>query len=349
MQQLGQEASKYITRNADKIREDIIQCQLKVQPDLMERYRDLGYEYFRRDIIYHLKFLSSALTYLSKGLFGSYIEWVKGLLVDLNVPMEDIVVNFQCFRRVFESKAPGPLRDVLVEFMDSGLSLLDVDAIEIPSFIEGDFPLSELATQYLDSLLHGNSQSANQLIQDAVKKGTDIRDIYLQVLENVQLEIGRLWHANQLTVAQEHYCTDLTRRIMDSLHSYIKPSKRLDRTLIASCVKGELHELGIRMVSDFFELSGWNTFFTGANTPTPDLIQAIKQQNADLLAISVTIPWYIIEAEKLITEIRNTKEIKDIRIIVGGRAFKLDPQLWKRIGADGFAPDAKSALEIAEG
>ncbi len=91
----------------------------------------------------------------------------------------------------------------------------------------------------------------------------------------------------------------------------------------------------------FLELSGWNPFFTGANTLIPDIIQAIKQQNADLLALSVAIPWCVIKAEKLITEIRNTKEIKDIKIIVGGHVFKLDPQLWKRISADDFSPDAQ--------
>jgi methanogenic corrinoid protein MtbC1 len=278
----------------------------------------VGYDCYRRDIKYHLRFLSNTLTYLSKGLFVSYIEWVKGLLIGFKIPIEDITVNFQCFKRVFESKAPGSLRTVLVEFMDAGLSQLDAKAIEIPLFIGDDFPLSELATQYLDSLLRGDSQGANQLIQGAVEKSTEIRDIYLQVLKNVQLEVDRLWHANQLTIAQEHYCTDLTRRVMDSLHPYIQSSKSVNRTLIASCVTGELHEIGIHIVSDFFKLSGWKIYFTGANTPSPDIIHAIRQQNTDLLALSVTIPWYVIEAEKLITEIRNTKEVKDVKIIVGG-------------------------------
>ena len=181
-----------------------------------------------------------------------------------------------------------------------------------------------------------------------MQKGTDIRDIYLQVLENVQLEIGRLWQANQLTVAQEHYITNLTRRIMDSLHPFIQPSEQLNRTLVAACVPGELHELGIRMVSDFFELNGWKTYLTGANTPISDILKTVKDQKADLLAISVTIPWYVVEAEKLIAEIRKAKPVKEIKIIVGGRAFKLDPKLWKRIGADGFAPDAQAAIEIAD-
>ena len=347
MQQLGKEASDYLSRNADQLTDDIIRCQTKAQPDLQERYGEKGFAYYRRDIKYHLEFLGNALNFMSKGLFGSYVEWVRGFLIGLKVPLEDIIINFQCFKRVFESKAPVPIRKILTAFLDAGLLLLDEDAPEMESYLSGDFPLSDLANDYMTSLNCRDSETAKKIIQNAVEEGVDIRDIYLQVLENVQLEIGRLWHANQLTVAQEHYITNWTRRIMDSLQQYIQPSTPLDRSLIACCVAGELHEVGIRMVSDFFELSGWKTYFTGANTPTSDIIHTIKQQKADLLAISVTIPLNIVEVDLLINKIRADHEINDIKIIVGGQAFKLDPQLWKRVQADGYAPDARSALDLA--
>lgn len=347
LEQLGHEASEYLARNIDQLTHDIIRCQAKVQPDIQARYGSQGFDYYQRDIKFHLKFLRSALTYLSKGLFGSYIEWVKGLLIGLNIPVEDIAINFQCFKQVFEAKAPSPVREILLEFMNAGLTLLDTDAVEIPSYLRDEFPLSELATQYLEALLLGKSTKARQLIHDAIKSGVDVRDIYLQVLENVQLEVGRLWHSNQLTVAQEHYITNLTRQIMNSLQSYIRPSERVNRTIVASCVAGELHDLGIRMVSDFFELSGWDVYLTGADTPLHAIIETIREQHADLLAISVTIPWHVIEAEKLITKIRKDPLFKDMKIIVGGRVFSLDPWLWKRVRADGYAPDARSAIELA--
>jgi methanogenic corrinoid protein MtbC1 len=335
-------------RNADQLTEDIIQCQAKGQPDIRERYGTQGYDDYKRDIKYHLKFLSNALKYVSKGLFGSYIEWVKRLLMGLNISEEDIVTIFQCLKRVFESKAPGSVREILVDFMDAGLDLLDTDVSDIPSFLVDEFPLSDLANQYLELLLQSKPEEARQLIHDAVNRGVDVRDIYLQVLENVQLEVGRLWYANQLTVAQEHYITNLTQRVMNSLHSFIQPSERVNRTVVASCVPGELHDLGIRMVSDFFVLNGWKVYLTGANTPIPAIIKTIKDQKADLLAISITIPWHVIEAEKLIDEIRKDPQLKDIKIIVGGRVFSIDSQLWKRVGADGYAPNAQTAVETAK-
>jgi len=136
---------------------------------------------------------------------------------------------------------------------------------------------------------------------------------------------------------------------MSQLYPYVQKSGQSERTLVAACVTGELHDLGIRMVSDFFELSGWKTYFVGANTPTPSILQAVASQDADLLALSATIPWHLVEVENVITEVRKTKNIKDVKIIVGGRAFTPDPELWKKIGADGYAPDAKSVMEVAKG
>jgi methanogenic corrinoid protein MtbC1 len=348
MYRLGKEASDYIIDNIEKLTEAVIRCHEKVQPDLQKRYGESGYSYYCRDIKHHFKFLSSALTYLSKGLFNSYIEWVKGLMVDLNVPLEDVVINFQCFKKIFENQTPANIRNILIDFMEAGLNQIGEDVSEIPSFIDKKLPLSDLASKYLELLLQGDQKTAKQLILDAVRNGTDVRDIYLQVLEKVQLEIGRLWQTNQLTVAQEHYCTKVTELVMSQLSPYVEKSIKTDQTLVATCVAGELHDIGIRMVSDFFELSGWKTYLIGANTPTPSILQTLKKQEPDLLAISVTIPLYVSEAEKVIQGVKTKNATKDVKIIVGGRAFMLDKDLWKKIGADGFASDARSAVKLAK-
>jgi methanogenic corrinoid protein MtbC1 len=344
---LGKEASDYLTKNLDSLADAVIKCQAKVQPDLQERYGESGYYFYMRDIKFHFKFLGSALIYLSKGLFGSYVEWVNGLLTDLKVPKEDVVINFQCFKKIFEQLPPENLRPLLIEFIDAGLKQLGEPLVEIPSFIDDKLPLAELATEYLSALLRGNQQEANRLILKAVEDGTDLRDIYLQVLEKVQLELGRLWQTNQLTVAQEHFCTHVTELVMAQLSPYIHQSTKNGRTLVATCVAGELHEIGIRMVSDFFALSGWKTYFIGANTPTKSILQTVYQRKPDLLALSVTIPWYVPEAERVIAEVKKDNQLNNIKTIVGGRAFKLDQELWKKIGADGFAPDAPAALDLA--
>jgi methanogenic corrinoid protein MtbC1 len=105
--------------------------------------------------------------------------------------------------------------------------------------------------------------------------------------------------------------------------------------------------MGIRMVSDFFEMDGWDTYYMGANMPDIDIIAAIKEQQADILAISVTMPIHVSKAEKLIKKIRSDETLTKLKIIVGGYPFSLVTGLWNRIGADGSAKNAKESVALA--
>lgn len=117
--------------------------------------------------------------------------------------------------------------------------------------------------------------------------------------------------------------------------------------MVATSVSGELHELGIRMVSDFFELEGWSTVFLGANTPHRSIVDMIRETNAEVLAISATIPFNLPKVGELIQFVRTDFPQHDLKIIVGGKPFNTNPDIWKKLGADGFAPDAESAIKEA--
>ena len=69
----------------------------------------------------------------------------------------------------------------------------------------------------------------------------------------------RLWQINKITVAQEHYFTATSKLIMSQLYSRIFASNKNGLKFIAVCVNEELHEVGIRMVSNILELDGWDT------------------------------------------------------------------------------------------
>ena len=106
------------------------------------------------------------------------------------------------------------------------------------------------------------------MILQAVEQGSPVKDIYQRVFQPTQHEIGRLWQTNQISVAQEHYCTAATQLAMAQLYPYTFSAERSGRRLVAACVSGELHEIGARIVADLFEMAGWDTYYLGANTPT---------------------------------------------------------------------------------
>jgi MerR family transcriptional regulator, light-induced transcriptional regulator len=206
---------------------------------------------------------------------------------------------------------------------------------------------ADLAERYLDLLLVGNRVQAVQLILSKVDEGTSIPEIYLDVFQPAQREIGRLWEVNQITVAQEHFCSAATQQIMSMFYPRFLGTGSSGPSLVATCVSGELHEIGIRMVSDFFEMAGWNTYYLGANTPPADIIQTLISRGSKVLAISATITYHIPRVIELIDEVRRSTLGEDLPILVGGRPFLISPGLWERVGADGFAVDARQAVVAA--
>ena len=209
-----------------------------------------------------------------------------------------------------------------------------------------DLPLTDLAAAYLDLLLSGNRQQAVDLIQNRVQQDVSIKDLYLYVFQRIQLEIGRLWENNQISVAQEHYCSAATQLIMSLLYPRILNSSPRKPSIVSTCVGDELHEIGIRMVTDFFEMEGWKTYYLGANAPAKTILAALKEREADILAISATITYHIPQVQELIREVHGSDSAAT-KILVGGRPFLLAPNLWHQLGADAFAADAQQAVEVA--
>jgi len=123
--------------------------------------------------------------------------------------------------------------------------------------------------------------------------------------------------------------------------------ERTGETLLAACVAGELHELGLRMVSDLFEMEGWDTYYLGANTPRRDMIEALSERRPRVLALSATITYHVGEVADFIAAVRDTDAGGEVRIIVGGYPFNVDRELWRKVGSDGWAPDAEGAVRVA--
>lgn len=340
------ELNQYIDQNRAALVDLIVDRLYALFPRMQQRYGTSGRQKCVEDTNYHLMFLTEALAARSPRLFADYVAWVKALLAGLNIPAEDLAGNLQVIGSVLLENAPQGTQDELNTFMASGLALLSDEVAPQRSFLnEGDL-YGDLAQQYLQALLDSNRYRASHLILDAVKAGVSIKDLYLNVFQRSQYEIGRLWHTNKITIAHEHFCTAATQMIMSQLYPYISTGEKNGRWVIATSVSGELHELGARMVADFFEMDGWNTMFLGANTPQRSIVQAVIERKADVLAISATMSFHVSRVTALIEAVRAAPECAHVKIIVGGYPFNISPTLWEQVGADGDGRSAQDAIEL---
>lgn len=312
------------------------------------KYGAKGREHTVQDNKYHLNYLLTSVTLENPQIFSDYIAWAKVFFKSIKLPDNMLRENLELMRRVNSEYFEMDVASKINTYIEYALKNLDNLPDEVPSFIKPESKYGSLAAEYLNRLLRNERSEASRLILNEV--GDDkskLKDVYLYVFEVTQREVGRLWQQNIISVAQEHYCTAVTQLIMSQLYPLIFEHERIGKKLIATSVSGELHEIGIRMVSDFFEMEGWDTYFYGANTPVKDLVNAVKEKNPDLVAVSTTIPTNLDSAITIINSIKSSSENNGVKIMVGGYPFNKDIELWKKVGADCFASDAESAVNVA--
>lgn len=216
------------------------------------------------------------------------------------------------------------------------------------SYINENNANGDLARRFLDILLNGNADEAIDLIINSYKNGLTIQSIYKDVFQVCLYEIGRLWEINEISVAREHYLTAVIQLVMSNLYAFIFKGYRNGKVVVSACIGNELHEIGIRMITDFFEIDGWETYYLGANVSNEEIIQEIRDKKADILALSTTLESNVVNVKKLINHIRMEDNLKDVKILVGGLPFILNNELWKYVGADGSAEDGESAIKKAK-
>jgi methanogenic corrinoid protein MtbC1 len=235
----------------------------------------------------------------------------------------------------------------LREHLDEAVFLMPQDR-ETDARAGGDESLRRMSEQYLDLTLAGRVEEAVGLVLTAADTGEDPADLLLEVLQPAQLELGRRWESGAISVAQEHLTTATTERLMALLHARLHPSypRGAGRLAVAVAAGTGAHAIGLRMVTDLLEHAGWQVVYLGGGVPVPDVVAELVRQEADLLAVSASMPEQVRAVRELVEAVRDDPRCARVRTVVGGRLFRLAPGLAAGLGADALAGDAREAVEV---
>lgn len=208
--------------------------------------------------------------------------------------------------------------------------------------IESDNSLSRLKQRYLDAVLIGEATSAGLVVEEGLKQGFGMFDIYLSILVPTQIDLGQAWHDGKVNVAQEHLATQITLDQMDRLRSQIFPRSKLGFRVAVTTVEGDSHFIGARMVADFFLADGWDVDFLGASTPGPDLVELVRRRSVDLVAISITNADSFPRLEWTVGSLATLANPP--KILLGGAVLGDTPDLAIKMGADAVAQNLTDAV-----
>jgi methanogenic corrinoid protein MtbC1 len=197
-----------------------------------------------------------------------------------------------------------------------------------------------------DAVLAGDEYMARDVVAGALDAGLGAESVLLDVIGAVQRRVGAEWAAARITVAQEHAATAINERVIATLPTRTsRPASARGRITVA-CVDGEWHALPARLLAETLALRGFTVDYLGAQVPAPHLIAHLHRTAPDAVALSSSIPTRLPSAHATITAC----QAAGVPVIVGGAAFGPDGRYARVLGAQAWAPDARTAADrLAEG
>ncbi|MDD3219634.1 MAG: cobalamin-dependent protein [Lachnospiraceae bacterium] len=330
--------------------------QYEQSPGLYDELPERARKFMKRDFYYGISYLKSAMDLKEERVFISYVEWTYQYLSYLMTYVTKDKMTAQCkdfyaaMRECLKTELPQEKYSLASDYIQKGMETIDKIskkevqvARELENRNEKSAVYEQIIADYISTILRKDSKTAMQYFLNLYQKGMRIDEIYLELVQKIMRKIGELWFENKISVAQEHYCTALTQTALSQLYSAIFSTPSNGHTMIGCCIGGELHEMGMRMITDLFTYEGWNSIFLGAGVPEEAVLAAVEDEKPDLVALSVTMPQHLMLCKDMVQKLRSKNP--DIKIAIGGRAFTDIPNAWKNWKADVYTTDARGLIQ----
>lgn len=198
-----------------------------------------------------------------------------------------------------------------------------------------------------NAIVAGNLNVAVQMSQQAVDAGIEpkaiIGDYLIKGMEIIGARFGegKAFVPNLLMSARAMKgCLDLLKPLMQG-ETGISCGK-----IVIGTVKGDLHDIGKNLVASMFEGSGFELVNLGINVEADKFVQAIKDNNADILALSALLTTTMGYMKDVIEAVEAAGLRGKVKIMVGGAP--VNAEFAKQIGADIYTDDANEAVIAAK-
>jgi len=210
-------------------------------------------------------------------------------------------------------------------------------------------PALREAELYCDSALRGNQVQAQGLMHAAMNRGFSMTEASVRMVQPAMIEIGRMWQDRLITVAREHVATAITQNVLARAYMEAEFAPPIGRKVLFACVPGNHHNLGLRILADAFEASGWTPVELGAQVTVARLIAQVDLEMPELVCLSVSLADQLPSARDTVDRLRAEFGSRCPTLWVGGQGTLGSRHDREAAGADGWAADALHAVEQAQG
>ena len=184
-----------------------------------------------------------------------------------------------------------------------------------------------------------------EIVRNEIEKDTDPLKI-IEWLSQGLKKVGEYFDKKEYFLAELITGGD----IFETVYQEIKPvlekknvNTQIKGYIILGTVKGDVHDIGKNIVKTILTVSGFHVEDLGVDVPSERFIEALKQSEAKILALSALLTIAIDSVEEIIKLLREENLRDKVKIIVGGSAFSED--LVKNLDVDAFGIDPMDALK----
>jgi 5-methyltetrahydrofolate--homocysteine methyltransferase len=196
------------------------------------------------------------------------------------------------------------------------------------------------------AIISGSEAQAVKLTQALLDQGTEPQKILSQGLVAGMDVVGARFKAYEMWLPEVILAAKAMKAATGLLKPYLEKSggsMKLGKIVIAT-VEGDVHDIGKNLVSMMLESAGFDMVDLGVNAKVSAIAEAAVKQEADLVGLSALLTTTMLAMKPAVKAIRGASA--KVKVMVGGSPIT---QEWaKEAGADGFAPDALRAINLAK-
>jgi excisionase family DNA binding protein len=192
---------------------------------------------------------------------------------------------------------------------------------------------SALVEETFRALTEGRDEELSALLVNLHLHGQSVGAIADGFLCAAMRRVGDLWHAGELSVAQEHVATRTATVALQKLQAVLDAPEDGRRHALCCSVEDDFHELPLRLAALTLEASGLEVFNLGASTPFPALSEAVERFAPDLVCVSSTVLVRLDRAVYDYAAFRKVARRAGATVVLGGAGFA-DEGVRKRLPAD---------------
>lgn len=192
----------------------------------------------------------------------------------------------------------------------------------------------------------GKAKDAKTLTQLALDEHVPPGDIVEKSLVPAMAEVGDKFKRNEIFVPEMLIAARAMKEAMKLLEPHLAAAGITPKyTAVIGTVEGDLHDIGKNLVAIMWKGANFRVIDLGSNVPPAKFVAAIQEHRPQLVGLSALLTTTMPAVAETVRVIR-TSGCPPVKIIVGGAP--LTRQFAEEIGADGYAPDAGSAVERAQ-